>query len=1235
MQTLNGVETSYRKQYKLYIKGSGPAAENNTYSVVAYEQRSIPYNKAQIPSKESVQDIRHLGHIANQLPPLLDCSTGILIGRDNAHLLAPHESVIGEQNEPFAIKTVLGWTLCGGNPDIVVPHLNCLSQNMINGDEFHDIDDTRKTSQKDLNFLEMMEQGMKKTEDGSITLPLPFSEAQSPNMPNNKSQAMKRLQSLIRKLTDNPTMKEEYFNFMAEMIKNNHAEEVKEGTQRKGQIWYLPHFAVYHPKKKKLRVVFDASARFENRCLNDELLSGPDQMNSLAGILLRFRKEPVALSCDIQRMFHNFKVDPADRDFLRFLWVSSDLKTIKTYRMTVHLFGATSSPGVATFALRKVASQAAAEYPLAAKFIIDDFYVDDGITSVPTQDEAIKLIKDTTDVCKSANLRLHKFLSNDRRVLETIPEEDITSNLQGLDLYKDKLPSERTLGLEWCTETDSFIFTGNLDDRPATKRGILSSVSQIYDPLGLLAPFLLQGRVIMQQSCQEVKNWDDEVPPTLKAKWERWKEDVKNLKHVKIPRCLKPNVFGNVKRTEVHYFSDASLDGYGACAYLKILNENTQVHVALLTAKSRVVPLKGLTIPRLELQAAVEAVRLAAFVRTELQSPIDQEYFWSDSTATLGYIKNSDTQFHMFTANRVREIRQQSKPDQWFHVAGSENPADIVSRGASVTQLAKAKWYQGPDFLYDFDREHKQLNDTVLKEAIRDSPEVKKSIVLITEAIGVPYSMVAQFSNWNKAVRAIGNAKAMLQNRSFKRPQLTIQQIQSTEELIIQMEQQLHYSKEIEGLRIGEKISKRSKLVSLTPFVDEKHLLRMNSRSLSHLTFQEKHPIIVPKSVLAKLLVEHYHRKVCHQGSRPTVAALRQAGFWVVGAMSIAKSVIHNCVKCKRQRGKASEQLMGPLPKERTQPSAPFTHIGIDAFGPFEVKDRRTVLKRWGIIFTCMYSRGIHIELIDDLSADSYLQALRRFESIRGPITTIFCDGGTNFLGGRNQQERDLLMMTDSKLKSYLMDNKITYKVNSPTASHQGGVWERQIRCVRAIFNSLRGKFSQRLTTEALRTTFCEVMAAINNRPLSAISLTEKDPIITVNRLLTAKTKFTAPPPGDFESDEIYGQKMFRKSQQLAQEFWEMWNTQYLTKVEIRSRWESPCPDLKVGDLVLIIDNQEPRNQWKNGRVLAVHQGPDGMVRKVSVMVGTADLDNKGKPNAKRTILERPIQKLVYLMSPK
>ena len=138
-----------------------------------------------------------------------------------------------------------------------------------------------------------------------------------------------------------------------------------------------------------------------------------------------------------------------------------------------------------------------------------------------------------------------------------------------------------------------------------------------------------------------------------------------------------------------------------------------------------------------------------------------------------------------------------------------------------------------------------------------------------------------------------------------------------------------------------------------------------------------------------------------------------------------------------------------------------------------------------------------------------------------------------------------------------------------------------------------------------------------------------------MNRLLTSKTKFTAPPPGDFESDEIYGQRMFRKSQQLAQEFWEMWNTQYLTKVEIRSRWESPCPDLKVGDLVLIIDNQEPRNQWKNGRVLAVHQGPDGMVRKVSVMVGTADLDNKGKPNAKRTILERPIQKLVYLMSPK
>ncbi|XP_067950301.1 uncharacterized protein [Watersipora subatra] len=1231
VQTLNGEETSYRSQYDFNVRGIGPATDNITYKVTGFEQRKIPYNEAHIPTREVAKQIQHLSHISHLISPKLNVSVEMLIGRDNSHLLAPHESIVGEPTEPFAVKTVLGWTLCGGSSEIITPQQSYCT---IQHNEFEDLNSRKKMSQNDKKFLEILEKNSDTMKDGTITLPLPF--LKTPFMPNNRTQAVKRLGLLIGKLKKDHALKEEYFSFMDEILSSGHAEPVPTECPPDGKIWYLPHFAVHHPKKNKLRVVFDASVKYQDKCLNNELLSGPDHVNCLPGILLRFRKEPIAFSCDIQKMFLNFKVNTEERDYLRFLWVDRDLETIKEYRMTVHLFGATSSPGVATFALRKLASEASEKHPAAANFIIKDFYVDDGIRSVKSPEEAINLIRDTTNICKAANLRLHKFISNSREVLEAIPESEKAANLQGLHLYKDTLPSERTLGLEWCTETDAFIFTSNPIDKPATKRGILSSVSQIYDPLGFLAPFLLQGKIVMQQACQESKGWDDEVSPTLQSKWKQWKDDLNNLNQIRIPRCLKPTEFGDVKRTEIHYFSDASLDGYGACAYSRIINNEGNIHVTLIAAKSKVVPLKGLTIPRLELQSSVEATRLKSFIGEELDMDVDQEFFWSDSKAALGFIKNNDTPFQMFTANRVSEIRRHSNPKQWHHVPGSENPADTVSRGASVSQLMKSTWYNGPSFLHEPDISHKLTSDLNFEEAIENSPEIKRKktgLTILQTEKSTSQTIIEKFSSWRKLVRAVANAKAMLRHKCFKKQPIENDEIKSAEKAIILMEQSHSYIEEVNSLSNSTRVRKSSKIASLTPFLDKENTLRMNSRVTTHLTYEENHPIIIAKSLLAKLLVRHYHELTHHQGSNSTVAAIRQAGFWIVGAPTLAKSIIRNCITCLKQRSKPLQQLMAPLPKERSEPSPPFTQIGIDTFGPFEVKDRRTVIKRWGVVFTCLYSRALHIELLEDLSADSFLQALRRFESICGSVATIYCDGGTNFLGGRNQQEKDLLTMRDNKLKQYLLAKKITYKVNSPTASHQGGVWERQIRSIRSIMNSMFGKYSQRLSTEALRTAFYEIMASINNRPLSGTNATDTDPIITANRLLTAKSGFTAPPPGDFDNEEVYGRSMYRKSQQLAQEFWYAWTTQYLTAIEKRTQWQFSQPDLKVGDLVTIVDSNEHRNYWRTGRVISIHRGVDHKVRKASVLLGTSDLDKLGKPTKDRTILERPVQKLVRFMS--
>lgn len=1224
VSTLTGKRTSFVNKYEVAIRPYKTCNNQQKENIVhAYEQDTIPCNRNQIPNSEMAKRMHHVKEIAEKLPPKLDVPTGILIGRDAAYLMAPHEAIIGEKEQPYAIRTLLGWTLCGGIPQTQHPGKATLCTQ---ADAFTDLDDSKKMSQEDLQFLRILQEGITKSEDGAITLPLPFRE--KPILPNNRIQAEQRLHQLIQRFKKDEQFKAEYFKFVEEMISNGHAEPVEEIAGKPGNVWYLPHFAVHHPKKNTLRVVFDASVKFRDRCLNEELLSGPTHINSLIGILLRFRTKPIAISCDIQKMFLNFKVAEGDRDYLRFLWTDPTLQQIKEYRMAVHLFGATSSPGVATFALREIAKNSGNSQ--TRDFITHNFYVDDGIASISTVEEAAELVKDATEVCSKAKLRLHKFVSNNREVLQTIPTSEVASDIQGLNLFKDELPSERTLGLEWCIETDNFTFTSNLKHKPSTKRGILSVISQLFDPLGLLAPYLLQGRNIMQRACQEGCEWDEEVSPALRQEWEKWKRELADLSEVSIPRCIRPKNFKE-KRVEVHHFSDACMSGFGACSYLRVIGAGGQVDVRLIMAKARVAPLKTLTIPRLELQAAVEAVRLSKLLKEELDLTVDEEFFWADSTAALGFIKNSSVKFHMFVANRVAEIRRTTNPSQWHHVAGKANPADLASRGCTLTALNKSNWWTGPQFLYQPDISE-YLEDPDLTKDIEDSPEVKTALTTQNTDDHEMDDVISKFSSWKRLVRAVANAKAMLQRKSFQRVNLTGKDYKDAEETIIKAEQNRLFSTEIADLQAQDGVNRKSKIKKLSPFLDETGMLRMNSRVQSALTFKERNPLILGKSHLSRLIVLHYHHKIHHQGLHSTVTTVRQAGYCLVGARTVAKSVIHICVKCKILREKPQEQQMGLLPTERTEQAPPFSHVGIDTFGHFIVKDQRREAKRWGLILTCLYTRAVHIELLNDLTTDCFLQALRRFQAVRGPVATIYSDGGTNFIGGRNQLEKDLMSMKEGEVKDYLAESKIEFKVNTPTASHQGGVWERQIRTVRAILNGMAARYSERMTTEGLRTAFYEVMATINSRPLAMETITKTDTIITPNHLLTMKPNFLPPPPGHFDNTEVYGRNMYRKTQQLAEEFWCKWKSAYLPKIEGRARWERVRDNIKVGDIVVVPEESEIRNEWKMGRITGTHKGADGLVRKVSILIGTSQLDNKGRAvSSTRTTLERPIQKIILL----
>lgn len=1241
IHTINGpVKADIERFDDLILRGY---TTDSYAQISAYNKNHVYCKREQLPDPDKARRVTHLASIADQIPPLMDIPVGLLIGSDHSEVIQPIQTrpaPPGTTGLPFAVRTLFGWTVCGGmngnTRKCKHAYKTDTSKELMDLLE-KDFQDTEKdescTSQNDLKFLKIMESSIKQNADGNYVMPLPFKE--EVQLPDNKSQVERRFRGIMRKFRTDDSYHQEYREFIEDLIKAGHAEEAPADSQP-GKKWYIPHFSVRHKQKKKLRVVFDASASCKGVALNDLLLRGPDHMNSLIGILLRFRKEPVAITCDIQQMFYNFLVEPEHRDYLRFLWADTNLETVKEYRMNVHLFGATSSPAVATFGLRHLADDHRSISIDAADFIKNDFYVDDGVTSVSSTQEAQELIRAATEICSKANIRLHKFLSNEKDVLSSVAQSERGECARSINILQDKLPSDRTLGMEWCLDSDTFHFKlpEAQPNHNITKRNLLATIAKIYDPMGLISPFILKGKKILQRATVSDLSWDQLLSQEDTEEWKIWLRDLENITKFQVKRCIKPTEA--IASIELHHFGDASTQGYGACSYVRYITDNGEVTCNLLLSKSRVAPLKKITtIPRLELQGAVTAVRLANVIRKEFRLEVDREFFWTDSSIVLGYIRNESKRFHTYVANRVADIGQSSIPSQWHHVDSNDNPADIASRGASTKELlVNTKWLSGPAF----------LNSTCLTTYIKSNqidaqlhdndPEVRHLTAHASSMTSSIASRFTRYSSWKKLIKSMAILRACVRTKKRSRKDnawklhiLTREDLQTAEEFIIRTAQEDTY----------ESKEKEQSIAKLNPLLDDKGIIRVGGRANSAMSwnYSQIHPIIIPKkSSLAETITRHYHEEVCHLGQRSTLAAVREAGYWIINGTGAAKRVIGNCVTCHRLRGKPELQMMGELPAERLEKTAPFTNIGIDAFGPFYVKDRRSEMKRWGLLISCLYSRAIHIELLEDMTTDCLIQALRCFMSLRGPVSTIICDNGTNFVGMKNKLAKET-DMADKDLGNYLLQNQIVFKFNSPEASHQGGATERMIRSARAVLNGMSTKYKYRMDTKTLRTAFYEAASIVNNRPLTGTAIRNvAHEIMTPNRLLTGKyTPLVAPPPGKFTPDDMYSTNRWKVSQAIAEDFWKAWRAEYLTHIMKRQKWLDAQKNAKVGDIVLVKEDNISRNDWKIGRIEEIYPGNDGLVRNISIVMSNQFLDGKGKPHQPTTTLKRPIQKIVILVS--
>ena len=400
----------------------------------------------------------------------------------------------------------------------------------------HHSDETDSLSQEDQKFLSILNGGIHKNVK-YYKMPLPFREDRK--LPINREAALKRLLGLKRRLQKEKEFGEGYKSFMQNLLDKGHAEIVppEEIEGPEGLVWYLPHHGVYKKGSSKLRVVFDASAKVNNISLNDILLPGPVLTNNLIGVLLRFREEQVAIACDVEQMFYQFYVNPEHRDCLRFLWWDRNdcESSVVDCRMKVHVFGASSSPSCASYALRHLARDVQnGSKTDVQNFIEQGFYVDDGLTSLPTVAAGVELLANTRKVLSEGGLRLHKVTSNSREILSSVPQEDRSLNIRNVELFEDPLLPEKTLGIEWDIERDVFLFRLSLKGTQCTRRQILSIVSMIYGPLGLICPFVLKAKQLLQEMCRIKQPWDSELPGHLAKIWENWTSELDLLEMLNI-----------------------------------------------------------------------------------------------------------------------------------------------------------------------------------------------------------------------------------------------------------------------------------------------------------------------------------------------------------------------------------------------------------------------------------------------------------------------------------------------------------------------------------------------------------------------------------------------------------------------------------------------------------------------------------------------------------------------------
>lgn len=1200
----------------------------------------IPSRKVDVQSWPNLSDLK-LADPRFNVPNKID----LLLGAEVYGQILCEGLIKGPPGCPVAQNTQLGWILSGHiyskssgsnayevNNILVTMHAQSCETDLLKQFwelESDDISTKRKfLTDDEQRCEEIFASTVSRDDCGRYVVKLPFrDDNQTCKKGNFKEIANKRLLQLEKRLSRNLELKEQYNEVIQEYLRLNHMEVIPERQRDQEDVVYLPHHAVVRNDKKtsRVRVVFDASCIGTNGVsLNKNLLVGPTLQHTLRHIVMRWRKHLICLSADIVKMYRQVKVSPEHaNEFQRILW-RDEAGIIQHYRILRVTFGTASAPYLAVRALQQVAYDEGEDNTAAVKSIIEDFYMDDLMTGCDTVEECLKMKNTVSNILKRGGFELQKWVSNSKEFMETIGKGSEKEKVKlEIGVGKETEVIQKVLGLTWNSGTDEFEYSVQLPpvETPITKRKVISDISRLFDPLGWIAPTIIASKIFIQKLWMSGIDWDQELPPHLLQEWLTYRSDLNRLTKFRIPRWIHTSADDN--EVELHGFSDASNDAYAAVVYVRIHDKDNGVHVNLITSKTKVSPIKQVSIPRLELCGAQLLAKLLLEVSETLDIPKEKIHAWTDSSVVLAWLSSHPSRWKTFVANRVSDILTMLDRNQWSHVRSKENPADCATRYFK-DNVNLSLWKQGPSWLSEVN-----INYSPQEESQDTKIEEKKKMVFhIEQNVGADEEFFIRFSTLRRLVRASAYLR-----RYFiwlRSKDTTFTTYLSSEELNVALKrciiyyQKKFFINDIDSLNHSGSVAKKSKLVTLNPFLDSDGVLRIGGRlQNADLSNDGKHPILVPReSHLAKLLIANAHERTLHGGSQLMLTYIRTK-YWIIDAKRLIKLYVRKCVTCVRHASKSNQPIMGQLPASRVTAGRPFRSCGVDYTGPISIRTSKgrghRSIKGYICLFVCMTTRAIHLEAVTDMTSQAFLAAFKRMVARRGHVTDLWSDNGTNFVGAEKEL-RTLLVAERStvahEIANWLESHGTTWHRIPPYTPNFGGLWEAGVKSTKYHLKRVIGIAT--LTYEEISTVLAQIEACLNSRPLTTLSDDAQDPFpLTPGHFLIGEPLVLVPDV-NYENSNISCLRRWQLIQKMTQDFWRRWSNEYLTQFLHRYRWNRHSPEPNIGEVVLVKEENLPPARWLYGVIVDKHTGSDNVTRVVSL-------------RCKNTIIKRPISKICIL----